>query len=657
MARVATTTPVPVRTSARRDYDAANANPGQTPIMSITKQMAQMGMDSPQNLISSMILDHERSARTPRTSAGKSSGRLPTQTQGSSSPSEVAKPAPSRPTAGAADERMQSPMAGQRVGSDAPALKHSHWKPVEKAGKCANPHCRRRFTWKDRRSNCCMCGEVFCRACVNFRRKLSSNAEPDPLGTSHHVCGMCFDLSTAQGAQRDRGKEFKGFRSAHLKTLKHQDEVEKQVPLYQREKSRRKRVAVREEADRLTEGYQKRNGLVRNLLSEVRIPDWQKSPNWRPSSQASHCFHCMKQFRMTNRKIHCRICGQVFCSDCTKDEILLYMDGGEPESARWAINGKSGGPAVHPQHFELQPICPHCSKELEDILVEDVTTMPDPEVVSFLDQLVPVQKELLVLQDKVETWLPKYQMIVDSMDIEDNSPQSVGGRHPLRELAKAQCDLSDVFSQLAVKSQSLRGLQAQAKTETQQKLLKHIMIATYHFYSENMYLFRCSRDHLADLVPLDSISEIQSFLDQQSMERVHVLLQQIMFEALNLQRRFGFDDEFVEVYIQPIEAIEEEFRAFLEKKGEGWDEHLRWVQDFVQLEMKSNPKIKIDNSVPRHQTTGAAYVKYRVVQKGSSVAHSCSRELSAKTSDRQFVRSKKSLLQTVSKLDELLSLA
>ena len=610
-----------------------------------------MGLDNPVDMITSMILDHEQTV-------GLVDPRTPTS-QGSPFSISTGSYRPTAPAsltaAGGAVQafvlppQMQTPITGARVRSDSFNLQRSHWKSAEKAVKCASSSCRRRFTWKDRRRNCCMCGEVFCRPCSKFQRKLSSNAEPDPLGTRHCVCKACFDQCPAFCAETSLFRCFEHYRTAHKKKLERKEMVEKQIPLPQRETSRCKRVTVREEADRLTEGFHCRNGLVQNLF-DIRIPDWQKSSHWRPSAQASYCSHCKKQFKFTNRKIHCRICGQVFCTDCTKGEIILYTEG---EMAKWAINGKSGGPKSPPERFELLPICPDCSTELEAILVEDLTTEPEAKVISFLDQLVPVQKELMELQEKIEMWLPRYQKIVDAMDIEDKSPQAVGGRHPIRELSKAQSDLSDVFSQFAIKSQELKGLQRQARTDTQQKLLQHIMVGTYQFYSENMYLFRGYRDHLADYIPPGSLDEIQSHVNLQSMERVHVLLQQIMYEALNLQKHFGFGDDFLQYYVAPIESIEEEFKVFLEKKGESWEEHEHCVSEFVKSEMHSNRRIKIDASLPCGQTRSVTYVKSRVASECLRMVHSCSRELSAKTNEKEFLKTKDSLLEASCKLDSI----
>ena len=217
------------------------------PFTSITKQMSQQGMGTPRDMISSILGDHESKI--------------------SSTQSYVAPPSDLQP----------------RMRSDTSTLKRTHWQPVDKVPKCAT--CRKRFGRWDRRRNCCMCGDVFCRRCTNFRRKLSTNAEPDPLGTFFHVCRRCFDKTIVLGWQRDLTEEFKRLRSAKQSHMKRHEEQEKKKPLSARQMSTSKQAALRKEADRLTEGFKANTGWVHSLMSEVKVPAWQRASKWVPSGQ------------------------------------------------------------------------------------------------------------------------------------------------------------------------------------------------------------------------------------------------------------------------------------------------------------------------------------------------------------------------------------
>jgi len=48
-----------------------------------------------------------------------------------------------------------------------------------------------------------------------------------------------------------------------------------------------------------------------------------KPPEWVPDASTDHCSSCKSQFTFFHRRHHCRNCGQLFCSDCTKHRIPL----------------------------------------------------------------------------------------------------------------------------------------------------------------------------------------------------------------------------------------------------------------------------------------------------------------------------------------------
>ena len=235
------------------------------------------------------------------------------------------------------------------------------------------------------------------------------------------------------------------------------------------------------------------------------------------------------------------------------------------------------------------------------------------------------------------------------MDVEDNSPRDIKDRHPLRKLAKAQSDLSDALSILAIESQKLKLLRPQ--TTLEEKLLKHMMIGTYHFYQEHMYHFRCTRQRLAEHTPHEHLVEIQKVVSQQSMERVHIVVQQLIYEALNLEKRYKFESSFFEDIIEIIRAVEEEFKPFLEGRGESWEQHSEVVKMFLKGEAQNNrSRIKLSQET----LTSPDYIKYVVISQCSSVVHECYRELEAKTMDREFRKTKKSLNDARLKLDAAL---
>ena len=135
------------------------------------------------------------------------------------------------------------------------------------------------------------------------------------------------------------------------------------------------------------------------------------------------------------------------------------------------------------------------------------------------------------------------------------------------------------------------------------------------------------------------------------MQSVHTILHQIMFEALNLEKQYRFDSSFFGYIIEVFKKIELEFKPLLEKRGESWESHYEIVRKVAQEQMLSNRKI----SVPRHYPRSAPYVRAVVIAKCAHIVNRCHRQLQAKTTDREFAKTKASLNDACKKLDSLLA--
>jgi hypothetical protein len=44
---------------------------------------------------------------------------------------------------------------------------------------------------------------------------------------------------------------------------------------------------------------------------------------WQESSNVKECKLCADKFTLTNRKHHCRECGDVFCGKCTSHQVVI----------------------------------------------------------------------------------------------------------------------------------------------------------------------------------------------------------------------------------------------------------------------------------------------------------------------------------------------
>lgn len=616
-----------------------------SPLPSIIAETAQDGVAQPGELIGSLVCDTEQLNLQRRAKSSDAAALTPLPVFGHSS----------------------STPAAPRLRADSSTLKRSHWQSPEKESRCFNQECRAQFSRKVKRRNCCMCGNVFCRRCTKFRRKLSQNAEPDPLGVYFKVCKACCDAQTKAPKTTDHSPEFNRHRMTYFWALNQHYEREvrsgQDTPLSARVDAGKK-LAIRDRAELLAQGFEQHSGLVRDFVDGVRIPSWQKGRLWVPSGRAAHCFHCKKPFGLLSRKVHCHVCGQVCCCACTPDELLLYLDRLSGE-AKWGVNGRDGAaPEVRPSRYQLLRLCGPCSSDLVEILREGLpanpaTRIPTKRTASeappaateniFMEKLVDLQAELASLQGNIEQWLPQYLHLVDLLDVGDSSPNEVRGRHPMKSLVLAQTNLSDSMSQLALQSQKLKLLRP--TTETEAKLLRHVMMGTYQFYSENMYLFRTSKKHLAELTPVDHLEEIQGLINIQTMEVVHTAVYQLMFEVIHLHRKHQYDNSFDGGLVNLLSVIEEEFKALLQQWQMTWDEHMGRVSELVKSQMKNGERLIVISSAIEDKAT----IRYAVISTCSARLQCFIRQIDAKTTLMQFAKTKKCLKQVFCELDSELA--
>ncbi len=54
-----------------------------------------------------------------------------------------------------------------------------------------------------------------------------------------------------------------------------------------------------------------------------KVPDTQLKEFWMPDRFCKVCYGCEEAFTMYRRRHHCRMCGQIFCNNCSS----FYIDG------------------------------------------------------------------------------------------------------------------------------------------------------------------------------------------------------------------------------------------------------------------------------------------------------------------------------------------
>lgn len=445
--------------------------------------------------------------------------------------------------------------------------------------------------------------------------------------------------------------DFRHYRNARLKSVKESNAKQEQYPLCTQRDTDGEKTVLKQELKRLMEGYKANAGTLKGVMAEMIVPDWQKSANWVGSKNVSSCKNCGTGLGIINRKLHCRVGGEVFCSSCTINDLILYMDDGE---VKWGLNGKDGGPVKVPEKYILLTVCRNCSSKLEDLITKEAVQAPPPSS-SFLAELCPLHDRLSQTCERIETTLPKYKQLVESMDMADCSPREVSDKKPMHVLIKAHTDLSDALSSLAVESQRLKLIKP--KTRIQEKLLRNVKVSMFRFHSENMYSFRNLKNHLSEHVPMETMEFMQSKISLQTVERVHVLIQQLTLEAIKLVHVYGLSNDFFPPIITISQHMDEEFKEFIEGCDESWEEHNKVVNKFIkeEMELKGRSLFKINSQV---LARGPSYVlHYLLVSQCSSLIQECYREMQAKTVNREFKKVKESLHHATEKLDIILSQA
>ena len=502
-----------------------------------------------------------------------------------------------------------------------------------------------------------MCGLVFCRKCTQHRRKLSPNAVPDVyFGTICLVCRSCFEKDTQEDIfTHEWTADFQYYRERAKARGRSKIRESEGVPL-SATSGVQKRDRIRSELDRLCTGFEANHSLLNDVLADFKIPQWQKSGHWVNAAQKRICQNCNENFKKMAEKINCRVCGQVNCSRCTK-EMIMFIPRGQ-KTAEWFINCKEGNPKQPPTSYQQKlPVCDLCCADLL-ILMDKISEQKaacsivnKTDELDFMESLKVLHQSLVKMKLVVKTRLPDFQKFVDSMDIADGATRSTpSSKNPIGDLARAICDLSDQFSQLAIESQNLRRLQP--ITLTQITLLKYVCRATYQFYDDNMYIFRVTKKRLKVMMPIETLNLVQDAIYQQSLEVVHFLVKQICFEANNVELHQGIPcDSITGLLSKCVDTLEWELSELYTEKKLDWGEYAR----DVSLQLKDavsgdRRKIKITN-IPKTKFRNQIVTRKLLLQCGAFLRTSF-RELDAKTPINVFASSKGELLQLADEFDD-----
>lgn len=73
-----------------------------------------------------------------------------------------------------------------------------------------------------------------------------------------------------------------------------------------------------------------RQSTEEELTACIAVEENQGNVEWIPDGLRNACYKCDKEFTTTRRRHHCRHCGDIFCSNCSKRKMALPSNPNRP---------------------------------------------------------------------------------------------------------------------------------------------------------------------------------------------------------------------------------------------------------------------------------------------------------------------------------------
>jgi len=449
------------------------------------------------------------------------------------------------------------------------------------------------------------------------------------------VCKKCFDVGPQEfGAARSYLKEFHVWRGMIKGNKNNNHNLNVSIQPVNN---------VEEELQRLVDGYKKHIGsskiksFVTEAFSFVKIPDWQKSKRWMPSSSTSACTLCGKKFSVTEAKSNCKVCGAIVCSSCSSHTLILYPT--EPSrSVQWALINIIGSPDEEPANCLYLRICNSCHEKAA--VLQGNTVTDGLPVTSILDDIANIHQTLSKLQVKITDLLPKYETLVDAVEAKGD----LKGLVPVegsatQNIAKYHLDLSDLFTQFAVDMQSVKRLKPQ--TNTQIKLAKNLTSGMFNFYGNNFPVFRDCKRRTVEVFPQEILEKVQLIVDQNAINNSYIYIKQLGLEALLLADKHKFDNQIATLLADCEGVCLQDLKSQIEACQEDWNRHEKILHKILH-ENFTEHRMVIPSRRWSH-AQGPVYVQGFLFDRCCLLVAKTLRQLSAKTTEKKFSASKEAL--------------
>ncbi|XP_064639447.1 uncharacterized protein LOC135494995 isoform X2 [Lineus longissimus] len=520
-----------------------------------------------------------------------------------------------------------------------------HWQPNNSRTACANKSCGKKFTFTDRQFHCWSCGDIFCKPCTEFRRKLNNLAKFDPQGKSYNVCEACFETGRKQtlGQTRNLGGVFKFIKdnNRQLQTML----VDNGRYLH------RENFNIDKEIKRVIAGFKRDIGTsgIKKLFHEFRSltspPDWMRAARYQVAKYVNTCFSCNSEFGILRKSYDCVLCGELYCGKCSTCDFLVYIDDEEkskPDAEpQVAIIKIVGSPEKEPDISIDLRICSACQNVM---IKKQVEVYQSKRLLSAMDDtwmdINAIYESTAKRKRKIEEYLPKYQDLVGSFEDATLGPKAgKDNRSTIQMLAKAQEDLSDHFTQLIMVSNELKRLKP--TTEGQKTILKNLTLDVINYYHENMFIFRESKKKLESFTPLEVLVAIQEIVEKNTVNSAYLSIKQLGFEVLHLCLKYEMDSSIPQKIADVDEVILQELKKRVLRANEDWEDHQSAMNELIQIQLKQHRIIRPSRRMT--SAMGVGYVRQFILERCDTIVDKIKLQISSKCVDKSFTSSKDSL--------------
>ncbi|CAC5391286.1 RBSN [Mytilus coruscus] len=513
-------------------------------------------------------------------------------------------------------------------------ITRQHWKIQDGITNCRNKQCMKKFSLIERIHHCRRCGEIFCKECVNYQRRLNKLAHPDPEGKAFKVCKKCFDEGKNLDGQKRRLTEY-------FFALRRQ--TQENAIVLENGKVRgtwRNRLDLEKEVRRLLNGFKDSIGTsemkrtIHEMTNIVSTPAWQKSTFWLQENMANQCQKCQQKFNLVRSKHNCKLCGRAVCKSCSFKDVILYLpDEEDTKEPRLAVIKVIGSPSVEP---ELALYTAGKVKKEEKMLAKGGDS---------LEMLLKVHSTMHRNEVKMEDQLNEYQIIIESL--EDNSRKlNSSGKSNIQTVAKAQEDLADYLAQYVLNIQRMKKLTPESNTQA--ILFRNCLKGKCDFYFDNQFRFKSLQKTLGDSTPPKILECIQRTVDKHAIVSTQLYIRQLTYETLHICDKYKLRDDIPQKLTQTDEFVEKETIDCIGQDGDDIDDHTEQLQELLQSQLKDHRLIKLSKRTLK--CSGSHHAADMLITRSTDILHQVKVQLMMKSANRSFPQTKQTLDQTLEEL-------